>query len=216
MMRVAIIGVVAACASPAPSSLTPHVEVITSLDSLYQVADRLYVSAYFDGDPDVAVEATFRGTRMPTSYHSRGLYRVTLDLDRPLEADEPVTVDVDGISMTTTAPPGFDGAQVPLFVSRTHDTTISWTSASDDPITWSVLSSTVPCVSQSVGGEIAPGATSVTFTQADWGNSGSCPGATGTTDVQFFRHRDSDADPAFAGGTLQFIRTFDALFASTP
>ena len=210
MKRVAIACLVAGCASPAPSSLNPRVQVEPD-------GSRLHVATIFDGDPDIPIKATFRGTTRSLPHTGTGGYSVNFDLAQPPQGDEPLDIDIDGIAMTMTAPPDFGEVDVPLFISRSKDATISWTQVSPDPIFWYVLSSA--CVVTSSGGDIPPDAPSVTFTAADWMNPNpAAPPATGTctTDVRLIRNRATPIDPAFAGGGLTFEQIYDALFASTP
>lgn len=112
-----------------------------------------------------------------------------------------------------TAPPDFGDVQVPLFISRSHDTTVSWAQVSADPIDWSVLFS---YCAQSPGGQLPPDASGLTLTQADWQPPSDSPGTTCTTDIRLIRHRDRRADPASAGGETSFDQTYDLQFASMP
>jgi hypothetical protein len=207
--RFAILALTAACTSPAASSLKPSVQAQTNDGQLFATVD-------FDSrDVDVSVEATFRGKKKAAT-HDGDFYSVRFDLDHPLEADEPLDLDIDGVSMTMTAPPDFGDVQEPLFISRGAGATISWTTTSADPIVWYVLSS---ACAQSMGAELPANAAGITFSAADWQpppDPLANPGATCSTDVRIIRHRDTAADPAFAGGGTTFEQIFDAQFALMP
>ncbi|HSN26296.1 MAG TPA: hypothetical protein VLT45_08425 [Kofleriaceae bacterium] len=195
---------VAACASPAPSSLRPGVYAT-------DVGSYLNVQVGFADDPDIAVDVTFRGKTVRAE-HAPQDYIANFDLVPALASDEVVTANIDGVALTLTAPTAFDALDVPLFVSRTQDTTISWSPASADRMQWSLRAAN--CV-DSHGGDVPPNATSLTFTAADWmfKDQGI---RTCTTQVQLTRARDTPIDPAFAGGGATFERDEVIEFASTP
>jgi hypothetical protein len=188
-----------ACTS-APSDLKPSLLV-------YERRDTLFVQAYFDDDPGVDVSATFRGRTLTVAHQGGGSYGAELALESALATDEPVEMEVAGISMTITAPAAIEPVEIPLFVSRSHAETIRW-NAGADPMWWYVDSR---CVSGR--GDIAPDTTSKTFTPADWHVH---DGATCTTELTLDRYRTTEVDPAFAGGSLTFSRDVLTSFASMP
>lgn len=212
MTRFALLGLLAACAAtpaPAPSTLSPTVLVHAN-------EVELNAGVAFADDKHVAdVEVTFRGTTLHpqrSGEHSYGV-NARFELDRVVANDEPITVTVDGIAMTILAPPPFDFVDVPQFISRSAPSTISWATTSADPIVWATQTSA--CTRG--GGELAPGAASVTFTAADWKPLDSPVDiATCTTDIQFTRERIGTVDPAFGGGRIITDQSFDVIFASTP
>jgi hypothetical protein len=197
----------AACTSPAPSSLKPGV-------SASEEAGELHVDVDFGGDTDVDVTATFRHRTYRLKQYAHGFYNLFIDLDQvPVASDEPLAFDIDGISMTMTAPTSFDMLDVPLFVSRSHDATMTWSPATPDPMYWYLQAA---ICAMSSGGAIPANATSVTFTAADWSPPPFNSQPTCTAYLVLTRTRTTPIDPAFAGGAASFDRVVDLQFASTP
>ena len=207
-MRYALAAIaLAACTSPPASSLAPTVEA-------YDDLSRLYINARFNtGDPDVTVDATFRGKTTHALHDDTGDYFASIELDSPVATDESLTVTVDGVAMAMTAPAAFDTLDVPLFISRTQDASVSWSPATAEPMRWDLVNST--CV-RSAGGDIPTNAASITFHATDWMPLTGEQTDTCTSDVLLRRERTTPADPAFAGGQVTFYRQADLLFASSP
>jgi hypothetical protein len=206
MKWLALVVVMTACTSPDLSMLQPHLEV-------HEIGSRLYAGAYFDSKPpDVSIDATFRGTTVTLQRVSDDVYTAPFDIDHSVEGDEPVTFRFEGTTMTVTAPPPLD-ITAPLFVSRSLDTPLTWTTPSPDPLQG--LVSLSQCVRG--GDDVPPNATSVTLnaTNLMLPDGSQSPG-TCTTMLDFERVREGTLDPAFAGGSLEFRRTFYVSFASTP
>lgn len=216
MSRFIFAALLAACTSqpsPSPAGLQPQI-FVSSFNS------QLRVNVGLQGTADVDVDATFRGqTLVGTADHEGGGtgYLLLFDLDHPIAADEPVTITVDGIEMTITAPPPFDDVQVPATISRSQPGVISWATTSPDPMSWMVETST--CAAGY--GSIAPNAASLTLTGTDW-LPGDDPDATCMTTVRLLRDRKGTIDPAFQGssmyedGYLTFEQYDDVSFTSTP
>lgn len=203
LLAIALVG----CAAPSASSLTPTV-------SAYDELSHLYIDAHFaSGDPDVEIEATFRGKTVPALHDGAGSYVAVLELDTPLATDESLSVTLDGVEISMTAPAAFDTVDVPLFISRTQDAMISWSPATAEPLRWDLVSSSC---ARSPGGDIPANATSLTFHATDWTTVTNEQRDTCTTDVLLQRERTTPTPAAFAGGTLMFYRQADLRFASSP
>lgn len=201
-MRAWLLVIAAGCASPSPSSLKPGIFVTNE-------GSYLTAQVGLADDPDVSVAFTFRGTTAHT-WHAPQDYGANFTLDTPLASDEPLTIVIDGVEMTLTAPTAFDMIDVPLFISRTQSATVTWSPPSADKLSWYLYSS---FCAASKGGDIPDNATSLTFSPADWmtQESGTC-----STDVDLLRTRETPVDSAFAGGTAQFQLQQHLEFASTP
>jgi len=211
MKRFMLAGVLAACTTtpaPDPATLLPRLDV-------HAGETQLMVGVAFEDDRHVAdVDVTFRGATSHLGHPSDHAYavNVVLDLDHPVQDHEPIVVTVDGIAMTLDPPPPFDGLSVPQFISRSGSATISWTTASADELVWYTGSA---CVRG--GGMLAPNATSVSFTSADWLPPDAGPGGgTCTTVLSLVRDRMAGVDPAFQGGSVEIDQQADVVFASTP
>jgi hypothetical protein len=194
--RLAFAAVTAACTSQAPTLIPQaHIEE----HGLQLVAS----VAFGPGDPGVAVDATYRGQTIHLRDDS-GAYDGSFDLDDPVGVDEPVTLTIDGDPLTITAPPTIDLAPVPLFVPRGEDTTIQWTTTSADAMDWYVNTSV--CVEGS--DTIAPWSSSTVLGPATWRQlaQGTC-----SATLVVRRRREVALAP---GGTLDFVRSAEAEFAS--
>jgi hypothetical protein len=204
--RLAFVLAATGCFAPAPSTLQPDVSA--------EVSDgQLHTTVSLRGDPDISAEATFRGTTRELDHTTNGFYSAFFDLDGPVAADEPVTFVVDGVTMTVTAPTPLV-VTAPLFVSRTNDATLTWTTPSAEAMPWYVYNSA--CVDGH--GDIPPNATSVTLGAADWmAPSPQFPAVgTCTTVIRILRRHTGALDPAFAGGAIDFDELVDVSFASSP
>jgi hypothetical protein len=170
---------------------------------------------------DAHVVATFRGRDIDLRYDGAGFffdqgsYEALIDLDEPLVTDEPFTFAVsrdgetDAPSSTVTVPPLPDLAPLPLFISRAKPLTVSWSTITDDVMTWKLDSF---CAEGS--GEIPPGVGSLTIPAMPT----RVPGLerTCTASLTIDRKRVAAVDPAFAGGSVRFYREIVIEFASTP
>jgi hypothetical protein len=191
----------AACSSPDLSALTPHIIVTDRLGASVEVD--------FDDDaPDLSIDATFRGVTVPLqpAHHVSWAYEAPLVLDPAMAADEPITIRIESTEMTITAPPVYD-VVAPAPISRSSDASITLTNPGPEPGYWIALgcsfgSATIPA-----------NASSITFTPASWHDS---DGGTCTTRLGLNRERIGTVDPAFAGGTLTFVRGVFVDVVTTP
>lgn len=212
MTRLLAVALLAACTTtpePDPSTVKPDVSVGASETSMLLVVG-------FENDSKLAdVDVAFRGHTLhlglpPPEYQAVNL---TVALDHPLEKDEPIVFTIDGIALTVAAPPPFDFGDIPQFISRSGSATIDWTMTSGDPIYWSTLHSSCTLG----GGQLAPNATSVTFTPDSWhAVTPPPPTATCTTDIQLTRDRFGTIAAPFAGGQVEATQNADIVFASMP
>jgi hypothetical protein len=214
--------VLAACTStsPSPADLQPQI----FLDAFNS---QLRVNVGLSGKADHEVSAAFRGTTVVgapldlgtgSSFFGEG-YLLLFELDHPIAGDEPASIDIDGIAMTITAPPPFDGVQLPASISRSQPGTISWTTTSPDAMRWMVEDS--QCAFGY--GSLAADAASLTFAPMDlMPIEGADPNATCATTVRLYRARTGILDPAFEdaskheSGSLIFEQYDDVTFSSTP
>lgn len=220
MMRwVLSASVLAACttSSPSPAGLEPDIFLISYNNQL-----RVFVGVQTRTPIDVGVTYRSQTVTGATSTAQVGnseasATEVIFDLDHPLVTDEPVTIDVDGVSTTITTPPVFDNVQVPAAISRTHTASISWGTTSADVMRWMVWASS--CTGGY--GDIAPNAASLTLAPTDWNVSADHTETTCDTDIRLFRDRDVKLDAVFTGadgspGMARFEQVYDAQFSSTP
>lgn len=203
---------VAGCAEPT-SSLDAYLAASASDTALQIDAVIFGINVESDISDGERFTARFRGKELVLGY-AQGGWRGTFDLDSPPVADEEIVIsferdgDDDAPSSTATVAPAFVLDPVPLFISRSKDVTLAWSPASDDRMKWNVDSY---CASG--GGEIAPGATSLTLAEADWT---SYDGATCTADLLIQRVRTGQIDPHFSDkSTIMFRWQQHVPFAST-
>jgi hypothetical protein len=198
----------AACAQDV-SMLKPLISVVPDDRGPTAPDDRgLTVTMVLDpGDPQLSGHVTFRHATRALAHTPQGAYVATFALDTPVTMDEAVEVEVEGREMTVTAPPELT-VVFPQSISRSEDTTLTWPITSPDAMGWFADGS---CVN--ARGTIPANASSVTFTAADWMQTGD---VTCTTELEIKRWRDAPLDPAFAGGRLTFLRFAEAHLESTP
>lgn len=209
MKATTLILLVSACAA-SPADLRASVQINDSPSGIYAVA------GFDDSDsPTVEVDAaiTLRVRGQTFELHPRdGAYTRSLELSPPAEADEPfeVTIDIDGEmrSATVTAPPALDFVgDVPLFLSRSIDQTVSWQTPTSDNGFWNVIACT-----NSVDGVLEPDATSLTIPRELPRDDqyGTC-----TASLEIDRVRATPI-PGFADGSVAYVRYSVTAFASTP
>jgi hypothetical protein len=159
-----------------------------------------------------SVVATFRGRTYPLE-HADISYGTSIALDTPVVTDEPITVTVerdgDELVAMVTAPPPLDVATPPLFISRSQPLTLSWGTATDDYMAWSIDSFYVEGK-----GEIPPGVNTFTI-PADAMKADESFVGTRSARLLVDRARAGTVDPGFDVATIGFRQQYAIDFAST-
>ena len=185
------------------------------------LGDRVDVIAYSDHGAleetdGVSASLHVRGQSFPLATHDNQLH-AELSVSPPLAADEQVALELtrDGTTATVEvgAPPAIDlVVPFPIFVPRSQALTISWSTASDDPMVSEIDGA--ECL-ETTPINIDQGATMLVIpplSPSPTSNRATC-GATFRMQRQRFAEASNDG---FASVNLVYLRHLDLPFASTP